>query len=288
MRQVCLAFTMAILSLLSINAQENSGKDVLCVQSFSRASNIGTNYVEMLRNKIIEGINKTNRLRIIDIESDPVLKAEQARRTQESALNDENAMLESIKTLGANFALSGHVASITTTKNTDSKGGVYYNAKVAFQIKVYDLANGTVMTTKAFESTSSSLFSLYKTHGDATVGAIDNCDSSMKNFVDEVFKLEGKVEEISEQKKDEAKTLYISLGTDKGILKGQKLDVFEEREIAGRKASKLIGELKVEAVEAGDLSLCKVTKGGKEILKAVNEGKKVTVNTKVNNNIFGL
>ncbi|MDD2960606.1 MAG: hypothetical protein PHR45_00795 [Muribaculaceae bacterium] len=288
MKRICLAILLVFVGFCTINAQDVSGKEVVCVQSFSHADNIGTNYVEMLRNKVIEGMTKTNRFRLIDAESDPVLKAESQRRTQESALNDDNAMLESIKTLGANYVLSGHVASITSTRNVDSKGNVSYNSKVTFQLKVYELSTGTVISNKTFEASSSSLFSLHKTQGDAIVGAVDNADNPMKNFVDEVFKIQGAIVEISESKKDEAKKVYISIGSDKGILKGQKLDVYMEREVAGRKASKLIGELKVEAVEAGDLSFCKVTKGGKEIFEAVNEGKKVTVITKVNGNIFGL
>ena len=54
------------------------------------------------------------------------------------------------------------------------------------------------------------------------------------------------------------------------------------------KVNKLIGEIKVEAVEAGDLSLCKVTKGGKEINAAINENRNTSVISKVNKNIFGL
>ncbi|MDD2960607.1 MAG: hypothetical protein PHR45_00800 [Muribaculaceae bacterium] len=288
MKKNCLAILMAFVGICTINAQDVSGKEVICVQSFSHSDNIGTNYVEMLRNKVIEGLTNTNRFRLIDAESDPVLKAESQRRTQESALNDDNAMLESIKTLGANYVLSGHIASITSTRSVDSKGNVSYDSKVAFQLKVYELSTGTVISNKSFEVSSSSLFTSHKTQGDAVVAAIDSAEYPMKDFVDEVFKIQGSIVEISESKKDEAKKVYISIGSDKGILKGQKLDVYMEREVAGRKASKMIGELKVEAVEAGDLSFCKVTKGGKEIFKAVNEGNKVTVITKVNTNIFGL
>ena len=64
--------------------------------------------------------------------------------------------------------------------------------------------------------------------------------------------------------------------------------MYIEKEVAGRKVNKLIGEVKVEAVEAGDLSLCKVTKGGKEINAAINENRTTSVVSKVNGNIFGL
>ena len=96
----------------------------------------------------------------------------------------------------------------------------------------------------------------------------------------------GSVIEIAEAKKDEAKKVYIDLGSDLGITKGQKFDVREEREIAGRKINKVIGELKVESVEAGDISLCKVTKNGKAIQAAFNEGKTLSIITKVDNSIF--
>ena len=119
---------------------------------------------------------------------------------------------------------------------------------------------------------------------EAITDAFKSTKLNMERFVDEVFKLEGKIEEIAESKKDEAKKVYINLGELRGIQKGQKFDVFVAREVAGRKTRKLIGELQVDAVEADDLSLASVKKGGKDIMAAIGEGKVLTVESKKDTN----
>jgi hypothetical protein len=100
---------------------------------------------------------------------------------------------------------------------------------------------------------------------------------SMKELVEDYFKLKGSILEISAEKKKKATEVYIDLVTLVGVQKNQRFDVFIEREIAGRISQKKIGELKVDAVEGDDIALCKVTKGGEEIKQAVGEGQKITI-----------
>lgn len=255
MKKIALAL-VALFSTVGAFAQKES----ITINDFTYTESVGETYAIAARNKVIEGLSNMARLEITEANADAGLASK--------------------------YILDGHVISITTTRQASENGGYNYDAKVAYQLKVTDRNSQKLVANKTFEASSSSLLSIHKTEVDAANAAIDNISTQLKNFVDEVFKLKGSIVEISEVKKDEAKTLYISIGSDNGILKGQKLDVFVEKEVAGRTVSKLIGEVKVEAVEAGDLSLCKVTKGGKEINAAVNEGRNTSVVSKVNNNIF--
>ena len=102
----------------------------------------------------------------------------------------------------------------------------------------------------------------------------------MRELVESAFRIEGFVLEISETKKDEAKEVYISIGSDNGVGPDAYFDACIEREIAGRKSAKVIGTLKVKNVEGGDLTLCEVKKGGKEIKQAIDGGQKVVVKSK--------
>ena len=281
MKGFCLNLLCVVLMAGSLNAQnaptDAKGKDIVFIESFSYPNNIGSNIVLSLRNKVIEGIN------LIDTESDPILKSEKERRSQESAINEENANLESMKTLGAKYVISGHIVSMEAVREKDSSGNVSYSGSVVYQLKVYDLSNGTIVATKDFNQ-SGLTGGIGSTTMEAITDAFKSTKLNMERFVDEVFKIDGKIEEIAESKKDEAKKVYINLGELRGIQQGQKFDVFMEREVAGRKTRKLIGELQVEAVEAGDLSLSNVKKGGKEIMAAIGEGKVLTVESKKDTN----
>ena len=59
--------------------------------------------------------------------------------------------------------------------------------------------------------------------------------------------------------------------------KGQQFDVYSVKEIAGKEARIEIGRLKVEEVLGEELSLCKVTKGEKEIKTALDNGNTLVV-----------
>ena len=275
---------LAIVLCAAITLFAQAKKDVLCVYNFTYSSNVGSNYAEMLRNTVIDGINKTGRLKIVDTKNDEIMKAEISRRMSENALNEENALIESIKTLGARYIMTGHLASLATTSKSNN-GKTWYTAKATYQIKIFNVADGAVICNDTRESTTSFL-STHTTADDARSEAIKYASLNLDDFVNKYFPVIGSVIEIAEAKKDEAKKVYIDLGSDLGITKGQKFDVREEREIAGRKINKVIGELKVESVEAGDISLCKVTKNGKAIQAAFNEGKKLSIITKVDNSIF--
>ena len=260
-------------------------KKVLVVDDFTYASNVGQNYTLTLRNNVIEGITATQKLQVVDITTDQALMSEVGRRQSESAMSADNAKLEAVKTLGADFILQGHLTSITTTRKVASNGNVSYTSKAMFQLKVINVADGTIRLTKNYD-VQSSFLSTHTTEGDAIGESLKFASGKMEDMVDEAFPIEGKIIEIAESKDNKAKKVYVNIGSDAGLSKGQKFDVYVDRTVAGRVASKKIGELKAEAVEAGDLTFCKVTKGDEDIYKYVNEGANVTVKTKVDTSLF--
>lgn len=257
MKKLIFSLFALILGVSAVSARES-----LLVNKFSYGSGVGENFSHALRNKIMEGIADRGRVKVLDSATDDGVEADNL--------------------------LDGQVVSITYVKSSDSKGATY-TAKVSYQLKVTRRADNEIISNKTFEASSPTFLSTYRTQTDAANAAIDYASNQMKDWVDEVFKSVGKIIEVAEVKKDEAKTVYISIGTEEGIQKGQKLDVKVEKTIAGRAVSKVIGEVKVEAVEGADISLCKVTKNGKAIQAAMAENPDaVTVVTKVNGNFFGL
>lgn len=99
----------------------------------------------------------------------------------------------------------------------------------------------------------------------------------MRELVNEAFKLNGTIIEINESKGDEAKQVYISLGSNHGVTPKGSFKVFVLRTVAGRASRKEIGELKVNAIEGEDLTLCDVKKGGKEIKEAMEAKQTIEV-----------
>ena len=57
------------------------------------------------------------------------------------------------------------------------------------------------------------------------------------------------------------------------------LTVYSVKTIAGRYARKELGKLKITDVMGDDISLCKVTSGGKNIKAALDEGQQVVAIT---------
>ena len=82
----------------------------------------------------------------------------------------------------------------------------------------------------------------------------------MDDFVDEYFKMKGTIVQIESTKKDKAQTVYIDLGTKRGVQKGQKFIVYIEMDIAGELSLKEVGRLNVKEVLSGTRSLCTVRK----------------------------
>lgn len=257
MKHVLLFVSLLLFSLSSYAARES-----VLVKPFTHGTNVSENYCNSVRNKVMEGINSKGRVKVLDSATDDGAEAD--------------------------YTLDGQVVSITITKGSDDKGATY-SAKINYQLKVTRISDNEIIATQTFDASSTSLFSKFRTELDAVNSAVDYIDAQIPDFVDEVFKSYGKVIEIAEVKKENAKKLYITLGSEDGILKGQKLDVRVQKSIGGRTIYKVIGEIKVESVEGADISLCKVTKEGKEIYKAMTETPDdVSVVTKVNQNILGL
>ncbi len=250
------------LGMIAFTISSFAARESVLVKSFSYNTNVGETYAVSVRHKVMEGINKKGRIKVLDSATDDGVEAD--------------------------YILDGQVISISTTRGSDEKGSTY-SSKIVYQLKVTKKSDNEVISNKSFETSSLTFLSIYRTETDAINSAVKYIDSQMEDFVDEVFKSTGKIIEVAETKKDEAKKVYISLGTDDGITKGQKLDVLVEKSVAGRKINKVIGEIKVEAVEGVDISLCKVTKEGKAIQAAMLENPDaVSVITKVNKNILGI
>ncbi len=277
MRNLLLA-ALACLFVPGLNAQVQNAKPVVYIEYFTAPDNLNETFTEALRSKVIEGIQATNRVELRDVASQAELSKEAERRKAESAMADETARMSEMRTLGANFIITGDISIMEAAKKTDDEGKVSYKGTVRWSIKVIDASDGTLRITRSFDHSGIT----GKTGESPEQAILKTCDYakiSMGDFVDDTFPIEGtllKVESLS-KRKDKAQTVYIDLGSARGIVKGQKFSVYLETDIAGEIARTEIGSLNAEEVLSANRTLCKVTKGGEEVLKAANEGQKLIV-----------
>ena len=264
----------------SVCAFASAQKSVVIIDYFTNSSSVSKSDADMLRAKVIDGINAINRVNLIDVESESTLTLEASRRNSEMALEDKTARAGVMKTLGAHYAIYGSVNKMDADYKT-SDSGSYYVGNIAYSLTVINLENGTVVGTKSFTYTGLT-GNTGSTKNEAVISTLNRVKQSMDNFVNEYFKLNGTIVEMKEANKkgDQAKSLYISLGSDSGMSKGQLLEVFEVKMIAGKEAELSVGNLKVEEVVASDLAECTVTKGGKEIMTAFRAGNELRVKTR--------
>ena len=251
-------------------------KPVVFVDYFDAPSNAKKALRETLRGKVIEGIQETQRLQVIDVASHAELKDEAERRKSESAMGDITARTSEMRTLGADYIITGTIATMTATEQRDSDNKLYYKGSIHWTIKVIDAATGTLKTTQTFDH-SGFTGSRGDTRDEAIAKTCDYAKNSMDNFVNETFPIEGLILKVETVKKDKAQTVYIDLGNAQGVTDGQRFNVFLETDIAGEIGRTEIGALSAKEVVSAQRTLCKVTKGGKEIQEAFQKGQKLIV-----------
>lgn len=276
-----LAMAMTVLSAFA-----QDGKKAILVAKFDYNPDFKEAYCNQVRSKVIEGLTATQRFRVIDMTSSEALQTEEQRRLAESAMNDVNARQQLMSTLAAEYIIRGEVTTVDGIRKVMDDGTVYYDGNIAFTIHLVNPTDGTNIASETFTHNS-----LTADTGSTPVEAVNRtCErivKDMRTFVDNHLKLGGAIVAIDESKKDKAVTVYIDLGSDDGIQKGQKFEVFQEVDIAGEKSTKKIGELTAEEVVSGGRTLCKVNKGGEEIMQCSQKSVKMPVKTRATKDPLG-
>lgn len=299
----CLVLIALSVLLSSVNAQELK-KTVLGIENFTYSSSFSEADVEMIRNQIVNAIQKTGRVIIADHNSSTskALNAESERRKQESAM-DANTVAD-MSTLNANSILTVHLDQLAITREiyedretvrgsdgklqTVVKGKYpYYKAVITYTIKITDCEKGAVQgqETYSFSAGSYSTYSHkadYDSPDDAHKGIMNRCvnPDAITILILNTFKAQGKILQIDEGDAKKAKTVYISLGSEDGVEKKQVLEVYKEIDIAGEVSKKLIGEVEVVEILGASRSLAKVKKGGDIIQQVMATGGNLPVLTR--------
>lgn len=263
---------MLLCSVTVANVMAQGVRKKLLVDYFSQTSFHYNMYTDIVRNGVIDGIQGTGRLAIVDVNAEVALQIEASRRSDESLVQDSR--LVEMRKLGADYFLIGTISNISTEAKHSDNGKTTWRATVIANLKVVNVPDATIYATETYTLTTSGT-----SEEKALSSAAVSIENKMKSFVNVYFPLYGNIIEVKETKKEKLVSCYIDLGFSHGVSSSQAIKVSVIRTIVGRRAEVEIGRLKISDVLADDLSECKVTSGAKEILEAINEGSELVIET---------
>lgn len=271
-----LLIAMAVAIPFTSHADETKGKPNVLIDYFWRPANIPFSCAEQLRSYVIEGITSTNRVELIDVDSQDALSIEASRRESGVDAGDDADRMKVMSQQGANFLIQGRIASLNIEEKTTDDGGKYYTGQISYTLKVINPNDGKLILTKTLKHGGELLnMETSSTADEAVTKVCRNAVKGVVPFIQEAFPLYGLLLECNEVKGDKVNSVYINLGTANGVAEKDRFEVCIVREIAGRKSTKTIGECEIAAVEGDDISSANIKKGNKEIKAAIDGGQTI-------------
>ncbi len=276
-------FLLTLVILLTVSTfAAGKSKYVIAVERFSYTDQCSEAFMEQVRDNVIGGISEFPYIQVIDVKTSRALSAEDQRRSSEAAMSDELARMGEMKQLGAEYILIGSITSYSCVfqPSTDDPKKGNWKSTMALALKLVNTQDGTTQTVN-YPYDGSRHF------GDVRYGLSEEKQRSisslfafvkkdMKIFVTDKLKQEGTLVDTDytmDKKKKKVETCYITLGLEDGLKKDIKFEVFKVKVIAGTNTYQQIEDvvLEVEEVVAEHLALCRVKKGEKQLLTALQE-----------------
>ena len=263
-------------------------KPVVNVDAFSYSNNFSRSEVEIIRNNVISSLQETKRIIVVDMQNQNSVKMEAERRKAEAAMNDEHEVSEIVQ-LNANNILKGNLNSIHTTQSSgtgilDGRPHTYYNTEIEYTIQLIDPGTGATQQTYTYKCSGSSIDDGGR---ESRLDAVKNSSKNMKAFIEDAFPVNGTIVAVEEGDENKAKVVYINLGRDQGIEKGQKFIVYAIIDIAGEKTEREIGTLTAVNVVGANRTLCKVNNGGDVIAQNLASNNEMMIKSRIKKGLFG-
>lgn len=264
-----LILLFSVLASLNLSAQ----KSTVVIGQVDVTSGVKSQWAEVLRSNIVSGLASSPRLIVID------------GKTMNDLPSNTADAISKLRETGADCLLTAQITSFIGKTESSSDGKTtWYTATLEYSVTVTNVSDGSTRGNQKETHRGISRSG----YDEAYSSAFNSISSDMKKVVSTMFRVSGEIKALAEtHPKKGAKTLYVSIGSDAGISAGDILEVFKEVEIAGETISEKIGELKAKEIKSGTLTLCNVSKGGSEIMKAFDDGLKLTVVSRPLKDILG-
>lgn len=284
MKKLILSLLMLCCVLTTVTAQESSAtKETLIVDYLTIPKGIKPGYralVDGIRANVIAEIIKTNKVNVIDVATEAFFQDQMDAAASEDALNSafsgEEVREAASKQFGAKYALQGNISHMNGVRGKLEDGTIYYTGELSISFKVINLVDGTLVHADDYKF-SGITAQTSSTPENAVNKTSDYAIVKIPNFIRTAFPTTGKILDVVEVKKGEAKSVYIDLGENVGIKKGDKFDVFQVKKLGERTTQTEVGSLSVTEVAGVDVSVCKVSKCGALVVQSLQEGSGVVL-----------
>jgi len=174
------------------------------------------------------------------------------------------------------ITVSGVVNDIsTTTEYKEDKKLKGYSTVVSMSFHFVVDGNPDKTYDKIFKGTGTSYF--YNVSVNESVSyAINELTAYLKRYMNNFMPICGRITELTEfNKKGVLKKVCIDVGSNWGITYSHNFIVYVKDAQTGK--SNRIGRIRVSDFKGEDMSFCRIKEGAEEIVKALNEGKDVYV-----------
>ena len=180
-----------------------------------------------------------------------------------------------------NILLDGVVNYFSTTRELRTPYGKkdkipQFYAQISLTLNLKDLATGTVINSQMFEVNRTG-WSWYNSSDTAIKEALEGLRKKVEKYYNTAYPYTANILERGVEKKDKQKELYIDLGAIHGLKEGTHFTVYILGSIGGKETRKQIGRLKVTSIEGDEVSLCKVSSGGKDIKAALDAQQRLLI-----------
>ena len=180
-----------------------------------------------------------------------------------------------------NILLDGVVNYFSTTRELRTPYGKkdkipQFYAQISLTLNLKDPATGTVINSQMFEVNRTG-WSWYNSSDTAIKEALEGLRKKVEKYYNTAYPYTANILERGVEKKDKQKELYIDLGAIHGLKTGTHFTVYILGSIGGKETRKQIGRLKVTSIEGDEVSLCKVSSGGKDIKAALDAQQRLLI-----------
>lgn len=250
------------------NSQQNEDyRLIVGVAKFTSSNVKQERFASLVSERVLDVLNKQNKFQVIDL--DGTARNQAISKSQEN-YKSEN-WIEANKSISAEYTLTGILTSIKFIRLNAGKG---YKATITYTTKIINTETGEIIQngTATFSSSKSDI---KLTPESALQSAVQTTIVPLSAYFSTSFPIKLNLVRIEKEKKEKAVSVLLAGGSKIGVIKDTKFEAYYIDNSLGKPLPKFIGEVKITRVLSEDFSEAKVTDGGKEIYKYINEGKKI-------------
>lgn len=283
---MCRKFLFTVIVFLTCTALY-AQKERLIVHQFTKSPEVNDGDFITVRNMVISAFDESGRFEMLNAGQQELIDKESVSRVSSNAIYDMDSNAGDIKTKANRYALDGEVSVCKVTKEV-YEGTDSYACILVYTVSIIDLEENATVVTETYKHTPPAIGKVAEGLGSSALGLLagrasgeantpdkakqkvfKHINNDIKKLVNEVFPLQGNIfAEDYTVNKDKLTACFINIGEAHGVKEGNKFTIFESVTRVGTEIVEEVGELSVVNVHK-EVAECKVTKGGKEVMKAM-------------------